>query len=317
MTKLIKKLVKYALDSNYRFMVNDAHLFYKILPDDVYLKKKFQKSFGYPINLERPQTFNEKLQWLKIYDRKPIYTTMVDKYAVKDYVASIMGEEHIIPTLGVWDRFDDIDFDSLPNQFVLKCTHDSGGLVICKDKSTLDKGAAKKKLNRSLRTNYYDRFREWPYKDVKPRIIAEKYMEDSLTSELRDYKFFCFNGVPKIILVCRDRFSELGLTEDFFDQDWNHLDVQRVQHPNSSERMERPEELDEMLELARILSKDIPFLRSDFYIIGGKVFFGELTFFPASGFEKFVPESFDKEMGDWITLPTNREWTTENLQKEQ
>lgn len=293
------------------FNILNSRQFFKWIPDKMFLKFAYKTLVRRKLNLDNPQTFNEKLQWLKLYDRKPIYSTMVDKYDAKEYVASKIGEEHIIPTLGVWNHFDDIDFNSLPNQFVLKCTHDSGGLVICKDKSKLDKMAAKKKIEKCLKRNFYLTGREWPYKNVKPRIIAEKYMEDigkSSTSEKQsrdfdDYKLHSFNGEPKVILVCRDRFSELGFTEDFFDQNWRHLDVKREKHPNSNKVISHPKELDRMLELARILSKDMSFLRSDFYTIGGKVYFGELTFFPASGVEKFVPGSFDKKIGDWIKLP--------------
>lgn len=289
------------------FNMLNSRQFFKWIPDKMFLKFAYKTLIGQKLNLNNPETFNEKLQWLKLFDRKPIYTTMVDKYDVKEYVASKIGEEHIIPTLGVWNRFDDIDFDSLPNQFVLKCTHDSGGLVICKDKSKLDKIAAKKKIEKCLKRNFYWTGREWPYKDVEPRIIAEKYMEDYPTTNLTDYKIHSFNGDPKVILVCRDRFSELGLTEDFFDQKWIHLDVQRGEHLNSKEEIICPKDLDKMLELARILSRDVPFLRSDFYTIGGKIYFGELTFFPASGFENFVPDSFDKILGDWLVLPAKSE----------
>ena len=285
------------------WMISNIPILRNNFPDETYLKIKYRSAFGEKLDLKNPETFNEKLQWLKLYDRKPIYSTMVDKYEVKKYVASIIGEEYIIPTLGVWNRFEDINFDDLPNQFVLKCTHDSGGVVICKDKSILDIDAARKKINKSLRTNYYLRSKEWPYKNVRPRIIAEQYMEDTLEQELSDYKIHSFNGVPKVILVCKDRFSDLGLTEDFFDQNWTHLEVCRKKHPNSSEEIKRPKELDKMLGLAETLSRDVPFLRSDFYTIDDKVYFGELTFFPASGFEGFKPEKFDKELGDWLVLP--------------
>lgn len=427
-----------------------------ILSDVAFLKLTYKVNFGKKLDMINPTTFNEKLQWLKIYNRIASYRQMVDKYEAKEYVANIIGSEYIIPTLGVWDKFEDIDFESLPEQFVLKCTHDSGSVVICRDKKSFDYKKAKAKLDRGLKNDLFWYGREWPYKNLKRRIIAEKYMEDTNTAELRDYKFFCFNGVakcykvdfdrfiehkanyftpdgdlmklgeevcppdfernisapanlekmkefaerlsaeqpflradfyvvngkvyfgeltfypasgfgkfiyegndelldswiklpeicgggyaliyrdllcvlntnvsedkvnncsqglsdykihcfndtPKVILVCRDRFSELGLTEDFFDQDWNHLDIQRETHPNSSVKIEKPAELDKMLELAETLSKDIPFLRSDFYTIGGRVYFGELTFYPASGLERFVPESFDKKLGDWLVLPT-------------
>ncbi len=457
--EIISKGTKFFNDKKYRTIILANKGFYNKMPDDEYLRMMFQLTMGKPLNLDNPQTFNEKLQWLKLYDRRPEYTMMVDKFKVRSYVADKIGEEYLIPLLGVWDNPDQIDFDKLPNQFVLKCNHDSGGLVICKDKSKLDISKAKKKLWKSLKHDYYLQNREWPYKDVPRKVIAEQYMEDTNISELRDYKFFCFNGVakcykidfdrfighkanyftpngelmklgeeicppdfskvlptpanlktmkelaaklsethpflradfydvegkvyfgeltfypasgfgkfiyegndellgswiklpentrggyyviykdmlcvlntavaksdsrkgttdkqhhglddykihsfngePKVILVCRNRFSESGLTEDFFDQEWTHLDVKREKHPNSSEVINRPKELDKMLELARILSKDMPFLRSDFYTISGRIYFGELTFFPASGFGKFIPESFDEKLGDWITL---------------
>lgn len=176
-----------------------------LLPDSFFLKREFRLRMGYPLNLQQPKTFNEKLQWLKLYDRNPLYTTLVDKYAVKKWVSDKIGEEYVIPTIGVWDKFDDIDFDKLPKQFVLKCTHDSGGLAICRDYSSFDIEAARKKINESLKRNFYYQSREWPYKNVRPRIIAEKYMEDSLDAELRDYKFYVFNGEPKFLLLATNR----------------------------------------------------------------------------------------------------------------
>lgn len=273
------------------------------LPDKQYLQLYYFGLFGKWIDFKNPETFNEKLQWLKLYDRKEIYTTMVDKNAVKDYVAGIIGNEFIIPTLGVWDRFDDIDFDKLPSQFVLKTTHDSGGVCICKDKSTFDYSTARNKLNASLKHDFYRIGREWPYKNVRHQIIAEEYIDAENQHGLDDYKVHCFNGEPKVILVCKDRFSEIGLTEDFFTPGWRHLNVKRPEHNNAEEEPEYKPEVEEMLRLARKLSKNIPFLRTDFYTIDNKIYFGELTFFPASGFEHFEPESFDYEMGNWIALP--------------
>ena len=252
------------------------------------------------LNLKNPQTFNEKMQWLKIYNRNPKYSEMVDKYQVKQYVANIIGEEYIIPTLGVWDKFDDIDFDSLPNQFVLKCTHDSGGLVICKDKEKLDVDSAKVKINESLRYNFFYLGREWPYKNVKPRIIAEQYMTDESGIELKDYKIFNFNGEPRIIQVDYDRFVQHK--RNLYTTDWNYIDA-AIQYPNDPNRkITRPKKLEKMLELARILSKDIPYVRTDFYCIDERIYFGELTFYHESGFGKFTPEKFDLEMGEWINL---------------
>lgn len=276
------------------------------LPDKVYIKFLFRSRVGRWPDLKNPRTLNEKLQWLKLYDRKPIYTTMVDKYAVKQYVAERIGEEYIIPTLGVWEKFDDIDFDALPDQFVLKCTHDSGGLVICKSKKDFDIYAARNKIEKCLKRNFYWNGREWPYKDVKPRIIAEAYMEDTATKELRDYKLFCFNGEPKVILVCRDRFGDSGLTEDFYTVQWQHLRLKRPKHPNAVVPAEKPEELEQIVEISQKLSKEIPFLRTDFYIVNHKVYFGEVTFFPANGFERFDPEEWSYTFGSWVKLPDRK-----------
>lgn len=279
----------------------------RVIPDRAYLKLKYRAALGKKLNLEDPKTYNEKLQWLKLYDRKPEYTLMVDKYEAKKYVAERVGEEYIIPTLGVWDRAEDIDFDSLPNRFVLKCTHDSGGLVICKDKSKLDRTDAIKKLKKYLKTNFYHIAREWPYVNVPRRIIAEQYMEDDQTPDLRDYKVHNFNGEPKFVLVCGNRFSQTGLTEDFYSDKWELMDLKRPKHPNSGVVEEKPEQLEKIFELSNILSKDIPFLRTDFYIVNGKIYFGELTFFPAAGFEAFEPEEWDSTFGNWIELPPKME----------
>ncbi len=277
------------------------------LSDRAYLKLLYRANFGKKLRLDAPQSFNEKLQWLKLYDRKPEYIAMVDKYEVKKYVAEIIGEEYIIPTLGVWDRVEDIDFDSLPNQFVLKCTHDSGGLVICRDKSQLDVEKAKDKLKKSLKNSFYYQYREWPYKDVKPRIIAEEYMEDSSTGELRDYKFFCFDGVAKALFVATER-QKAGeeVKFDFYDINFEHLDF-RQGHPNSKEKIQKPETFDKMRELGEKLSKGIPHVRVDFYEVDGKTYFGELTFYHFAGLVPFEPEEWDYAFGEWIKLPPEME----------
>lgn len=285
-----------------RYMIAILRRALLFLPDKAYLIIIYKLIFGKKLDLDNPQSYNEKLQWLKLYDRNPQYTRMVDKYEAKKYVASIVGEEYIIPTLGVWDKFDDINFDKLPQQFVLKTTHDSGGVVICRDKSKFDKVAARKKMEKSLHHDYYRTSKEWPYKNVKRRIIAEKYMEDE-SGELKDYKFFCFDGEPRLILVCKNRFSKSGLTEDFFSCNWTHLNIRRPLHPNSETNIIPPVQLDKMISLSKQLSADISFIRTDFYEIGDKIYFGELTFFPASGFEKFVPEEWDKTLGEWLNLP--------------
>lgn len=298
----MSKILRLFADTNYRNLILAEKGFYNWMRDEKYIKMMFNARMGYPLNLEEPKTFNEKLQWLKLYDHNPLYPKLVDKYEVKNYVADLIGDQYIIPTLGVWDRFEDIDFNSLPDQFVLKCTHDSGGLVICKDKDKFDYKVAKRKIEKYMKRNYYYHGREWPYKHVKPRILVEKYMEDG-RKELNDYKVHNFPCGPKVILVCRDRFKESGLTEDFYTEDWKHLDIKRENHPNSQNQTERPGKLQEMLELSDRLAKDIPFLRTDFYTIEDKIYFGELTFYPASGFSKFIPNEWDMTFGKWIRIP--------------
>ena len=278
---------------------------FNFLPDKPYLCLHYWACMGRRLNLENPQSFNEKLQWLKLYHRKTEYTTMVDKYAAKAYVASVIGEEYIIPTLGVWDRFDDIDFDALPDRFVLKCTHDCGGLVIVRDKSQLDRQAAKRKIDRSLRNNYYLYGREWPYKNVKPRILAEQYMSDTGnqtdTGDLTDYKCMCFHGTVENIFTMSERYSGSGLKVTVFDKDWNKLTLGR-HDSQSKDQVARPKNLEKMIMLAEELSRGIPFLRVDFYEVAGKLYFGELTFFPAGGMKRFQPESWDLELGKLIDL---------------
>lgn len=286
--------------------IKDFVKYKPFISDEIYLRIKYKNKLGKKLNLSNPLTFNEKLQWLKLYDRRPEYSTMVDKYEVKKIVAEKIGEQYIIPTLGVWDKFDDIDFGTLPNQFVLKCTHDSGGLIIVKDKTKFDKTYAKKKITNSLKRNYYWLAREWPYKNVKPRIIAEKYMEDNDTKELRDYKFFCFNGIVKALFIASDRYNQTEETKfDFFDSDFNHLDFTNG-HPNSNVLPNKPQNFEKMKELASKLTHGIPHLRVDFYEINGKVYFGELTFFHWGGFVPFSPESWDKTFGDWLDLPKDK-----------
>lgn len=291
--KILKKII------NGGFKI---HLFDK-MDDAAYLKMMFYANMGKNLDLKSPKTFNEKMQWLKLYDRRPEYSMMVDKYEVKKYVADLIGEEYIIPTLGVWDRFEDIDFDSLPNEFVLKCTHDSGGLVIVKDKATFDKKEAEKKIKKSLAQEYFLYGREWPYKNVKPRIIAEKYMVDESGYELKDYKFFSFNGEPKVMFIASDRQVEGEETKfDFFDMDFMHLPFTNG-HPNSTHEIKAPKSFEKMKVLAKELTQNIPCVRVDFYDINGHVYFGELTFFHWSGMVPFNPEEWDYKLGDWIELP--------------
>lgn len=281
-------------------------LLYKIaliIPDSIFVRLKYRKGLGKWPNLRNPQTFNEKLNWLKLHDRNPLYTTMVDKYEVKKYIASIIGEEYIIPTLGVWDRAEDIDFDSLPDKFVLKATHDSGRVIICRDKSKLDRAQAIMEMKVSLKRDFYAVTREWPYKNVKPRIIAEQLLEDNGSQNgISDYKVHNFNGVPEAILVCRDRFKSSGLTEDFYTTEWQHLDVRRPGHPNAPEPDECPPSLSKMLQLSERIAEKYPFMRTDFYSVGEKLYFGEITLYPASGTVPFIPKEYDDIFGDKLEI---------------
>ena len=287
----------------WQFSVKVLRRILVFLPDALYLKIFYRFFLHKKLDLANPKSFNEKLQWLKLYDRKPIYTTMVCKYEAKEYIKKVLGEEYIIPTIGVWDRVDDVDFASLPDQFVLKCTHDSGGLVICKDKSKLDIKAAKKKLRKCLRTDYYSTSKEWPYKNVKRRIIAEKYMVDESGYELKDYKFFCFDGEVKALFIATDRGVEGQETKfDFFDADFNHLPFVNG-HPNAINTPKKPEHFEEMKAIAAKLSKGIPQVRIDLYNINGKIYFGEMTFAHWDGFVPFEPEEWDYTFGSWIKLP--------------
>lgn len=300
---IAKKLKRILLDKDHRFLAMAKRGLFNRMSDEKYLRKMFRAYMGYDLDLDDPKTFNEKLQWLKLHDRKPIYTKMVDKYEVKKLISEKIGKEYIIPTLGVYKSADEIDFNKLPEKFVLKCTHDSHGLVICKDKSKLDINAAKKKLDKALKSNYYYKFREWPYKNVKPRIIAEKYMEDKLTGELRDYKFFAFNGCVKALYIASERQSAGAETKfDFFDTDFNHLPFKNG-HPNAKVPPEKPKGFKEMIRLAEKLSVGIPHVRVDFYEINGRIYFGELTFFHWSGMKKFEPKKWDRIFGSWIDLP--------------
>lgn len=273
------------------------------LPDSLYCQLNYFGHFHKFMNLKNPQTYNEKINWLKLHDRNPYYTKLVDKYEVKPIMAELIGEEYIIPTLGVWDHFDDIDFNSLPSQFVLKCTHDSEGLVIVKDKEKLDKEKAKEKIDSALKQNFYYIGREWPYKDVKPRIIAEKYMEDHSDGELRDYKFFCFNGEPKALFIATDRAVD-NVKFDYFDLDYNHLDIKQ-KYPNAGE-VRKPVTFDRMIELSKVISGGYPHVRVDFYEVDGKLYFGEFTLYHFSGFMPFQPDKWDRIFGDWLTLPQNQ-----------
>jgi hypothetical protein len=264
---------------------------------------------GNRLELKSPTTFNEKLQWLKIHDRKPEYTAMVDKYEVKRLVAEKIGEQYIIKTLGIWNSFDEIVFSKLPERFVLKCTHDSGGLVICRNKSTLEKAKVKEKIGRSMAQNYYWASREWPYKDVKPRIIAEEYMEDGVASSgLTDYKFFCFNNEAKMLYVSQGLENHTTAKISFYDLDGREMPFHRSDYRPVGAEMTLPDNYPEMLEKANVLAKCVnsPFVRIDLYSVEGKIYFSEITFSPCSGMISFAPTEWDKKLGEWIVLPSEK-----------
>lgn len=274
-----------------------------LLSDKTYLRIIYYLRVNKILHFKNPKSFNEKLQWLKVYNRDPLYTILVDKLKSKKWVANKIGQEHIIPFLGVYDKWEDIDFSILPDQFVIKCTHNCG-VVICTDKNKLDINKAKATIEKSLHENYYYFSREWPYKNVPPKILIEKYMVDESGTELKDYKFFCFNGEPKLFFIATDRNIN-DVKFDFFDMDFNHLPI-RNGHDNASHLITKPEKFDEMIEIARTLSKDIPHVRVDLYNINGTIYFGEMTFFHFGGMTPFEPEKWDYEIGSWLELPKKR-----------
>lgn len=293
-TSLVSKL------NPYRIMDRIIH---KLSPyiknDELYLKLLFFANMHRFLNLKHPTTFNEKLQWLKLNNQHKEYSDYVDKFKCKEIVRKIIGDKYIIPTLGIWDNFMDIDFNQLPNQFVLKCTHDSGGIVICKDKKTFDFSKAERIINRSLSSNFFLFSREYPYKYVQPRIIAEKFMVDESGTELKDYKFFCFNGEPKLLFVATDRPVDTRF--DFFDMNFNHLPIQQG-HPLASKEIKKPKGFEEMKKIAKEVSKGFPHVRIDLYDINGDVYFGETTFFHFSGNVPFNPEEWDYKLGEWLDI---------------
>jgi hypothetical protein len=277
-----------------------------LFPTELYVKLLFRLKMGYKLNLKNPKTFNEKLQWLKLYANKPEYTGMVDKVLAKEYVKPLIGEKYIIPTLGVWERPEEIDFDSLPNQFVLKTTDGGGsvGVVICTDKSKMNKFEIVCKLNNALKQNIYGDLREQPYKNIKKRILAEQFLSDDTTSvkgDLNDYKFYCFNGKVTYCEVITGRRTKKQI--DFFDLDWNHIDFTFNGYDFADILPTKPKCFDEMVEVSGKLCKNKPYSRIDLYVVGEKVFFGEITLFPASGFRGFHPEEWNKRLGDMIELP--------------
>lgn len=273
---------------------------FRFLDDEKYLKLMYWAKFGQKLNLINPINYNEKVQWLKLNVRDDILAKLVDKHSVKDYVSKLIGEEHIIPTLGVWNSLEDVDIESLPSEgFVLKTTHDSGGVYICKNKKEYNIKEAKRIISKSLNRNYYWGGREWPYKNVTPRVIAEPFLVDESGVELKDYKVFCFNGKARMIQVDYDRF--ISHKRNLYDTDWNYISAE-IKYPTSDRLIMKPLCLDKLIELAEVLSQGFIHARVDLYVIKDKIYFGEITFFHGSGYECFRPASFGKTVGDWMSI---------------
>lgn len=274
----------------------------RFIPTKPYLRLVYWAKTGKKLDLKNPVGFNEKENWLKLYDVHPEYTQLADKYRVREYIKDQIGEEHLFPLLGKWDKFEEIDFDKLPNQFVLKCNHDSGSVKVIRDKSQLTEEELKKMkkfFSWHLRRNPFYAGREYPYRNIKPCIIAEKYMVPEGESDIEDYKFFCFDGEPKIMFIATDRSIDVKF--DFFDMDFNHLDIVNC-HPNAEVAPKKPACFDEMVKIAKKLSQGMKFVRLDLYQIEGKVYFGEFTFYHAGGFYLFHPSKWENELGDWIKI---------------
>jgi hypothetical protein len=285
-----------------RLLIRILILFSPLFRDEKYLKLMFRLKTSYKLNFENPETYNEKLQWLKINYRLPIMTIMADKYEAKKYTASVLGEQYVIKNYGVWNKFDDIDFDKLPKKFVLKTTHDSGGVIICKDKSQLDLVKIKRKMDRHIRSNSYLITREWPYKNIKPRLIAEELLEDEEKGDIWDYKFYCFHGEPKIMYISMGR-QDNHVPLYFYDMEFNLLDLSRPGHEIlNSKVIVKPENWELMKNLARKSSKGLPHVRVDFYSINNRVLSGEYTFFQGGGMLPFIPLKWDYKMGEFLNL---------------
>lgn len=293
---MLKKVSRYLKSPRKIIRPMGAKGFLNWLPDKTYLKLVYWGETGKKLNLKNPKSYNEKLQWLKLNDRKKEYNTYVDKDLVRNYIKENIGERYLVPIMGVYNNVDDIDWAELPERFVLKCTHGSGSNIICKDKKTLDVDRAKKQLNIWMKRNWYWLGREWAYKDLEPKIICEEFLEDNIT----DYKFMCFHGEPKIIQVHCDR--EIDHTLDFYDTNWEKTEIRRPQSV-SSKPIPRPEQFEEMLYIARKLSKDEIHVRVDLFEVGGKIYFSEKTYFSASGFSLFKKDEYDEILGSWIKLP--------------
>lgn len=304
MSRILDMAKRFVTDPQIRFGYLNRLGVYNRLSDETFLKYSYRIHMGTELDLEDPKSFNEKLQWLKLHNRRPEYTTMADKYEMRAWVEERVGPGHTVPVLGVWDDPEEIDFDSLPDQFVLKCNHNSGlGMYICRDKAKLDKEKAIQGLRKGLKQNYYLSCREWPYKDVKRRVIAEEYLKNGDDKDLTDYKFFCFQGEPKVMYITKENSGLPGM--DFFDMDFNHLDLCMEDRP-AEVLPEKPEQFDKMKEIAARLSAGVPQLRVDFYLVEDHIYVGELTFFHGGGMTKITPEYWADRFSEWLVLPEKK-----------
>ena len=272
-----------------------------IIPDKPYIHMQYYLHMKRKLNLKQPKTFNEKIQWLKIYDRKPLYTSIVDKYNVRNFVEQKIGKDYLIPLLGVWENANEIDFKILPKTFVLKCTHDSGSVIICRNKDKMDFSEVKRRMNRALSQNVFFNGREWAYRNVQPRIIAEVFLSDEFESEPIDYKLFCFNGKVELIQVDTGRFVDHK--RNLYTRHWEPIMAELCYPRNNEKEVECPSHLKKIVEIASNLSSGFTFVRVDLYIIRDQVYFGELTLYPGSGFEQFRPNFWDERLGSLIQLP--------------
>ena len=295
----LQSIFNFIFNYKYREMVKCNLGLYDIMDDEKYIRKLYKLKTGLELNLDSPKRFNEKLQWLKLYDRKDIYTVMVDKFLVKEYVDKLIGEGHTAKTIGVYEHFEDIDFDTLPEKFVIKTTHGCGGMYIHRG-GKINKKLAQEKVMSTFGKNYYFHTREWPYKGVKPRILIEEYLQNEDEENLTVYKVLCFEGQARIIQVIQDDKTP-DESIDYFDTEWNLLDLKQ-NYPNSKKHLAKPVQLEEMLEYSNICSNGIHFLRTDWYVVNGKIYFSEFTFFSDAGLEKFYPDSWDEFLGDWIKI---------------
>ncbi len=283
----------------------------KIFPDKLYIRLMFFYRGGGIVNLKNPKGFNEKLQWLKLYDKRSVYVEFTDKYLVKEKVSKIIGKEHVVPLIAVWDEPDEIDFDSLPSKFVIKCNHNSGeGLFVCADKSKVDEIEIRESLRKALKKNYFYDAREWSYKLIKPRIICEELVLDDCknnnTTSLVNYNFYCFNAEPKFLYIRVDDVSSGKKGESllsFLDLNWNETEFYRTDHKQIPFCVEKPDDFDEMINIVRKLAQGFPFVRVDLYHANNSILFSEMTFYPGGGFGFFRPKEWEEKIGSWITLP--------------